>query len=655
MFVLLGGFTLVQTASAIQPSKVNICHYDSGHREWKAQRVGADQVHGSDFLYSGPYDVDSHNADSWCSSHVPVNGGWSSFGDCSVTCGGGTQTRTCTNPAPVNGGADCQGSATQSCNTQACPVDLCTNIAGMDLTVPDGYYQAGDNTCLLKTGVCTDPLATNFTELTDQTFSAPYSCVYPPATCESFTYSGWTECMSDSNQYRSVQSSSPESCIGGDPILSQSCDYVAPTGEACETATYSGWTECQSDGKQYRAVRSSSPAGCTPAESLSQDCTYIPPTGQTCETATYSGWTECQSDGKQYRAVQSSSPAGCTPAESLSRSCEVIPPADTDGDGILDSVDNCPAVVNPDQADENGNGIGDACEQIVPETVTCHKNVGEGVCNQYQQTSCLEDQIAGPCDCQAETQVEVTTTDPTYLTCQVPQAGTCSTACGHAATTVPDGNGGQTECAATPACETSGGGGGSLILTHSFYTPTNFIFLINGGANTTNDRAVRLTIDAGSDAVKMALSNSEDFSASAQQDYATSVDWTLSEGRGNKTVYAKFFNVYGEKSDVVSDSIALTGDQNSSGVTPQVLGASAYNFTRNLGWGSRGEDVKALQQFLIDHNVGPNAASLANWGATGYFGPYTKMALYEYQLSVGIVGTGYFGPITRAYINNLTQ
>lgn len=51
----------------------------------------------------------------------PVNGGWSDWSSCSATCGGGTQTRTCTNPAPANGGAVCTGSASQSCNTQACP------------------------------------------------------------------------------------------------------------------------------------------------------------------------------------------------------------------------------------------------------------------------------------------------------------------------------------------------------------------------------------------------------------------------------------------------------------------------------------------------------------------------------------------------------
>ena len=46
---------------------------------------------------------------------------------------------------------------------------------------------------------------------------------------------------------------------------------------------------------------------------------------------------------------------------------------DTDGDGYGDAgfvqntcaIDNCPDVFNPDQADANGNGIGDACERPV--------------------------------------------------------------------------------------------------------------------------------------------------------------------------------------------------------------------------------------------------------------------------------------------------
>ena len=49
-----------------------------------------------------------------------LDGGWSDFGACSVACDGGTQIRTCSEPSPANGGKDCEGEATQTCNTQAC-------------------------------------------------------------------------------------------------------------------------------------------------------------------------------------------------------------------------------------------------------------------------------------------------------------------------------------------------------------------------------------------------------------------------------------------------------------------------------------------------------------------------------------------------------
>ena len=36
--------------------------------------------------------------------------------------------------------------------------------------------------------------------------------------------------------------------------------------------------------------------------------------------------------------------------------------ADDDGDQVADADDNCPLTANPDQADDNGNGLGDVCE-----------------------------------------------------------------------------------------------------------------------------------------------------------------------------------------------------------------------------------------------------------------------------------------------------
>lgn len=95
-----------------------------------------------------------------------------------------------------------------------------------------------------------------------------------------------------------------------------------------------------------------------------------------------------------------------------------------------------------------------------------------------------------------------------------------------------------------------------------------------------------------------------------------------------------------------NDNASVTGQVNS--VTPgqgQVLGASTYNFTVDLSYGSTGPDVVALQQMLID------AGLLAIPAPTGWFGPMTRAALAQWQAAHGVApAVGYFGPITRAAI-----
>ncbi|XP_021353718.1 neurogenic locus notch homolog protein 1-like [Mizuhopecten yessoensis] len=81
--------------------------------------------------YGGADCPNSATASQSCNTHdCPIDGGWaswSSWDTCSVTCGGGSQgrTRTCTNPVKQYGGADCPNSAaeTQACGTINCPID----------------------------------------------------------------------------------------------------------------------------------------------------------------------------------------------------------------------------------------------------------------------------------------------------------------------------------------------------------------------------------------------------------------------------------------------------------------------------------------------------------------------------------------------------
>ena len=97
--------------------------------------------------------------------------------------------------------------------------------------------------------------------------------------------------------------------------------------------------------------------------------------------------------------------------------------------------------------------------------------------------------------------------------------------------------------------------------------------------------------------------------------------------------------------------------QLAGGVTaPTPAPVAVFNFTRNLTVGSRGEDVKALQQFL---NAQGFAVAATGAGSAGnestVFGPRTQAALARFQEANDISpARGFFGPVTRARIATVT-
>ncbi|MEK6919334.1 MAG: DUF4215 domain-containing protein, partial [Nanoarchaeota archaeon] len=69
-------------------------------------------------------------------------------------------------------------------------------------------------------------------------------------TCTSFTYSQWGACISNNQQLRTVTSSSPQGCTGGNPQITQSCTYqtcgnsVVETGEECDDGNNNDLDSC---------------------------------------------------------------------------------------------------------------------------------------------------------------------------------------------------------------------------------------------------------------------------------------------------------------------------------------------------------------------------------------------------------------------------
>ena len=79
---------------------------------------------------------------------------------------------------------------------------------------------------------------------------------------------------------------------------------------------------------------------------------------------------------------------------------------------------------------------------------------------------------------------------------------------------------------------------------------------------------------------------------------------------------------------------------------------------RDLMVGSKGDDVKILQQLLFDESVYPEAL------VTGYFGSLTHQAVIRFQekylddilAPLGLIkGNGFVGLLTRKKINELLE
>lgn len=234
--------------------------------------------------------------------------------------------------------------------------------------------------------------------------------------------------------------------------------------------------------------------------------------------------------------------------------------------------------------------------------------------------------------------------------------------------------------------------------------------VINAGTVTTKTKEVALTLKAGN-ATLMTICNRSDFLNCSLENYVPIKSWTLIEGDGIKTVYAKFVSTDGINSDAVSDTIAL--DTSTPTLTPtptpvpvptpapeptptptpeptpapvakpisemtkeeltvkiteimaqvQALQTELTKFKEivvfkvNLKYGNRGDDVIKLQEILIGEGL------LGEGLNTGWFGPATKTAVIEFQekyvLEIltpsGLTkGTGFVGSSTRAKLNELS-
>jgi hypothetical protein len=103
-------------------------------------------------------------------------------------------------------------------------------------------------------------------------------------------------------------------------------------------------------------------SGCAPLNSFSQNlCSSLSGQGWSCNDAS------AVDDGgvcELFTVLHSD------PATGGVLCCRDGSSRDSDGDGVLNEVDNCPAVANPNQVDSDGDGFGDACDETPGTTFT---------------------------------------------------------------------------------------------------------------------------------------------------------------------------------------------------------------------------------------------------------------------------------------------
>ena len=243
---------------------------------------------------------DGPSSQSCNAQACPTDGGWQNWGKCSKPCGGGTQARECTNPTPSNGGKVCDGPSSQSCNPQACPTDGGWQDWGKCSKPCGGGTQARK---------CTNPAPSNGGKACD---GPPNQSCNPQACPIDGGWQDWGKCSKPcggGTQARECTNPAPinggKACVG---LASQECNTDAcpplplkPLPAVDCAGKWSDWSKCNAlcdkTGEQKKVYKIITPPNVTgkacPAKlTQTQQCKGSPCPPIDC-AGTWSNWSKC--------------------------------------------------------------------------------------------------------------------------------------------------------------------------------------------------------------------------------------------------------------------------------------------------------------------------------------------------------------------------
>ncbi|KAM9306065.1 SCO-spondin-like, partial [Gastrophryne carolinensis] len=172
----------------------------------------------------------------------PVVGGWSPWSpwtECSASCDSGIQTRnrSCANPAPLYGGAECRGPhmQTSECNTQPC----------RELCPPDMMYQTAE-ACLRSGGACPRLCLDQAAQV--ECTSACYEGCYCPEGLflqnNSCITRAECSCYHQGALYRPGENLTLDACNNCTCVSGEMICTAEPCAVDCGWSTWTPWSSC---------------------------------------------------------------------------------------------------------------------------------------------------------------------------------------------------------------------------------------------------------------------------------------------------------------------------------------------------------------------------------------------------------------------------